>query len=98
MIRLHAVVEGQTEETFVRDVLAPELGVRNVFIDSHRVTTGRRRARVHRGGIVEYHQLKTDLSLWMKQDRHPDAWFTTMIDLYALPSDFPGYDDCAKRR
>jgi hypothetical protein len=32
----------------------------------------------------------------MKQDRKSDAWFTTMIDLYALPGDFPGFEDCAK--
>jgi Domain of unknown function (DUF4276) len=26
----------------------------------------------------------------MKQDSAADAWFTTMVDLYRLPSDFPG--------
>ena len=29
----------------------------------------------------------------MKEDRKPDAFFTTMFDLYALPVDFPGYED-----
>jgi hypothetical protein len=33
----------------------------------------------------------------MKQDQQPDAWFTTMIDLYALPDDFPGFENCATR-
>ena len=96
MIRLHAVVEGQTEETFVNSVLAPELGVRGVFIDAHRITTGRRKMRVFRGGISAYTQLKTDLTLWMKQDRSTDSWFTTMVDFYALPNDFPGYADCKR--
>jgi hypothetical protein len=97
MIRLHAVVEGQAEETFVRDVLAPEFGARNVFVDAHRITTGRKRSRIFRGGISGYKQLKSDLVLWMKQDQHPDAWFTTMIDFYGLPEDFPGYGDCVGR-
>ena len=26
----------------------------------------------------------------MKEDSAPDSWFTTMIDLYGLPSGFPG--------
>jgi hypothetical protein len=97
MIRLHAVVEGQSEETFLNDVLAPELGAKGVFLDCHCITTGRRRGRIDRGGIAKYQKLKTDLVLWMKQDRHPEAWFTMMVDFYALPDDFPGYQDCVGR-
>ena len=41
-MRLHLVVEGQTEETFVRNLLAPELGAKGIFCDAHSVTTGRR--------------------------------------------------------
>jgi hypothetical protein len=97
VIRLHAVVEGQTEETFVNSILAPEFGTQGILIDAHRITTGRKRARVFRGGIPGYGQLKNDVMLWMKQDQNRDAWFTTMIDFYALPNDFPGYDDCVTR-
>jgi hypothetical protein len=82
-------VEGQTEETFVRNVLAPELGARGVYCDAHRVTTGRRNAKVYRGGLVSFAHLRKDLELWMKQDNASDSWFTTMVDLYRLPSDFP---------
>jgi hypothetical protein len=96
LVRLHAVVEGQTEETFVNRVLAPSLGARHIFIDAHRITTGRKRKRLHRGGISHYAQLKRDLVLWMKQDLETSARFTTMIDLYQLPRDFPGYDECRK--
>ena len=34
--------------------------------------------------------------LWMKEDQNRDAAFTTMFDLYALPSDFPGYENAAQ--
>ncbi|HXX22272.1 MAG TPA: DUF4276 family protein [Terriglobia bacterium] len=88
-MRLHFVVEGQTEETFVRDLLAPELGAEGRYCDAHRVTTGRRGAKVYRGGLLSFAHLRKDLELWMKQDRAPDSWFTTMVDLYRLPSDFP---------
>lgn len=90
LIRLHLVVEGQTEETFVRVVLAPELGQYLIFADAHRITTGRKGGRAFRGGLLQYSHLRRDLDLWMRQDAGPDSWFSTMIDLYGLPSDFPG--------
>jgi hypothetical protein len=96
MIRLHAVVEGQTEETFVNNVLAPQFGPLDVIVDAHRVTTGRMKARTFRGGLLKFSHLRRDLDLWMRQDDHPDSWFTTMIDLYALPDDFPGFASCAQ--
>ena len=93
MVRLHMVVEGQTEETFVRDTLAPILGERSVFADVHRVTTGRKGLRTYRGGLLRYEHLRRDLTLWMKEDQRPDSWFTPMVDLYRLPPDVPGYDE-----
>lgn len=89
-MRLHFVVEGQTEETFVRDLLTSELALQGIFCDAHRVTTGRRGAKVYRGGLLSFQHLRKDLELWMKQDPSADSWFTTMVDLYRLPSDFPG--------
>jgi hypothetical protein len=95
-VRLHFVVEGQTEETFVRDILAPELATYRIYCDVHRVTTGRKRGKVFRGGVVNYAHLRNDLRLWIKQDSASDSWFTSMIDLYRLPSEFPGYDEARR--
>jgi hypothetical protein len=89
-VRLHFVVEGQIEETFVRDLLATELGANGIYCDVHRITTGRRKGKVFRGGMVSYQHLRNDLVLWMKQDSARDSWFTTMVDLYRLPLEFPG--------
>lgn len=90
LIRLHVLAEGQTEESFVNEVLAPELGAHEIFADTHRITTGRRHGRLFRGGLTNYEHLAWDLTLWMKQDQNEDSWFTTMIDLYHLPINFPG--------
>lgn len=95
MIRLHMVVEGQTEETFVREVLAPELWPLNIFADARRVETGRRGATIFRGGGWHYAKWRKDLTLWMKEDQQPEVWFTSMVDLYKLPTDFPGYEVCS---
>jgi hypothetical protein len=39
-----------------------------------------------------YQPLREDILAWLKQDRDPTARFSTMIDLYGLPNDFPGQD------
>jgi hypothetical protein len=85
------IVEGQTEETFVRDVLAIHLGNYGVYASVRSVETGRKRLKIFRGGMTNYSKVKRDIERWMKQDG--DAWFTTMFDLYALPFDFPGYSE-----
>lgn len=90
LIRLHILVEGQTEESFVNEVLAPTLGASKIIGDAHRITTGRRHGRLFRGRLVNYEHLARDLALWMKQDQNENSWFTTMIDLYRLPENFPG--------
>jgi uncharacterized protein CbrC (UPF0167 family) len=79
MIRLHFVVEGQTEETFVNDLLAPVLSRLNIFPDVRCVQTGRKHGKVYKGGITNYIKLKNDIRRWLKQDKHLDARFTTMF-------------------
>ena len=84
MTRLHFVVEGQTEEEFVNSVIRPHLASRAIWADVRCVETGRRRGRIFRGGMLNYAKAKGDVVRWMKEDRQPDAYFTTMFDLYTL--------------
>jgi len=88
LIRLNIVVEGPTEETFVRDVLAPYWGSKGIFAIARSVETSRKRGRVFRGGVRNYEKMRQDVINWIKQQR--DAYCTTMFDLYGLPSNFPG--------
>jgi hypothetical protein len=108
MVRLHFVVEGQTEEEFVNSVLVDHLGLFNVVADVRCVETSRQRARFYRGGLTvqprifrgglcSYERAKRDLHLWMAEDQNIDARFTTMFDLYALPNDFPTFDEAARK-
>lgn len=97
MRRLNVLAEGQTEEAFVNQVLAPHLAGSGVVAAVRCVTTRRDRHRpdrVHRGGLHDFARVRRDLERWMAEDR--GAAFTTMFDLYALPSDFPGYADAAR--
>jgi len=101
-VRLHITTEGQTEERFVKDVLAPYLGERMVWADARCVLTSRdkRSGFSHRGGWrrgSSYPVVKKDICTWMKEDRRPDVRFTTMFDLYGLPVDFPGYAEARRQ-
>ena len=95
-IRLNFTVEGQTEETFVNRVLKPHLADRSVWASVRCVLTGRKRGYEYRGGMTTYQRARNDIMRWLLQDQNPDARFTTMFDLYALPNDFPGYQDSLK--
>lgn len=90
-IRLYIVVEGQTEEAFVRNVLAEHLVQYQVLAIPKLIQTGTNNSRMSKGGFLDYGHLRRDLERWLKQDRNPDARFTTMIDLYKYPRNAPGY-------
>jgi hypothetical protein len=88
MIRVNIITEGQTEETFVRDILASEFGTKEIFFTARSVETSRSKSRIYRGGLLDYEKAKKDILRWLKQDK--EAVVTTMFDLYALPDSFPG--------
>lgn len=86
-VRLNVVVEGQTERRFVEQVLTDHLGHRRVVATARAVET----SKGYKGGLTSYQKAKNDLQRWLKEDQNMDAYFTTMFDLYGLPTDFPGY-------
>lgn len=98
MIRLHVIAEGHTELNFAKQVLAPHLGVRGISVYSRCVLISKdnRLSKEYRGGLPNYEKAKRDILAWMKQGHQPECRFTTMFDLYALPDDFPGYDEAMK--
>lgn len=87
------VVEGQTELGFVDTVLKHHLAGYEVYTAARCVETSRNRRnnKIYRGGLVGYSKLKNDIDRWQKQDQHEEVYFTTMVDLYGLPEDFPQY-------
>jgi hypothetical protein len=80
--RLLIHVEGQTEETFVNEVLAPHLHRQGYQRVSARLI-GNARLRQRRGGIRAWSSVKTDIIRHLKED--PSAFATTLVDYYGLP-------------
>lgn len=89
--RLYIVCEGQTEEEFVRMVLqghfrsATATEVTPILPSNKSGSTSRQ----HKGGWTNYAKLRDVLRGEMEQKHGDDTWFTTMLDLYAIPNDFP---------
>jgi len=83
MIRIHVIVEGQTEETFVNEVLAPHFYDMGIYPNA--ILIGK---PGHKGGVISYQRAKNDILRILKQDK--EAYCTTMFDFYRLPADFPG--------
>ncbi|WP_322494537.1 DUF4276 family protein [Chloroflexus sp.] len=88
MKRILILCEGQTEETFVNDILNPHLVTYQRWTVPTLAVTKRTATRSHRGGIVSYAKIQRDIVNLL---RDSDArCVTTMIDYYGLPADFPG--------
>ena len=54
---------------------------------------GRKKQKKFRGGVTRYEPFKRGLLSLIKQHDRPGVTISTMIDLYALPDDFPGWDE-----
>lgn len=82
MARLLIHVEGETEETFVNEVLGPHLCSRGFTRVSARLM-GNARQRDRRGGIRPWSTVKDDILTHLKED--PRCLASCMVDYYALP-------------
>lgn len=88
---LYIIVEGQSEEEFVKDLIAP-LSNQNWFIQPIKITTNRNIGK--RGGFSAYRQLKEDISILLKTKQEKAV--TTFVDFFRIPKDVPNYKDCLK--
>lgn len=97
MARILILVEGQTEERFVKDLLVPHLRaidpsacVSPTVIPTKRVLSG----KDFKGGILNYAQIPNALNR-LVNDR--SALVTTLIDFYGLPRETPGVETLPAR-
>ena len=82
MVRVYVLVEGQTEETFVKSVLQPHFNGRDIYLFPRLIGKPG-----HRGGIGEYPRARRDILHTLKQDA--GAFCTTMFDYYGMPDSWP---------
>ncbi len=83
MKRVYVIVEGPTEESFVKGPLAEFLWLRQVLVTP--IILG---VPGQKGGRTKYVRLAKDISKQLKQDK--ESYCSSMIDYYGLGSGFPG--------
>ncbi|MDP2087809.1 MAG: DUF4276 family protein [Flavobacteriaceae bacterium] len=84
MKRLIIVVEGDTEKEFVDKVLSPYLYAKGLLsVNCFKI-------KHTKGGLTKYQHLKTDLINCVYES---NVLVSTLIDFYALPKDFPKYEE-----
>ncbi|QAT88992.1 hypothetical protein EJ065_7470 [Corallococcus coralloides] len=89
MKRVLILVEGQTEETFVREVLAPHLlRLGLALIPRLVVTKYVKEGGSFKGGVPQYALVQGDLRRLLGDTGA--SCVTSMLDYYGLPKDFPG--------
>lgn len=91
MKRVCVVCEGQTEETFVRAVLAPAFYPLGLNLIAEMVGT----SPGHRGGALNYDRVRRHLRNTLRQHSAPVV--TTLLDLYQLDRRFPGFEVASKQ-
>lgn len=85
MIEVIVVGEGQTEENFIRDVLAPQFADRQIFVLPRLIPT----SKYGRGGSLKRDRVVRYLRNTLRERN--DTYVATFFDLYALDHSFPGY-------
>jgi hypothetical protein len=85
------LVEGQTEERFVKDVLAPAFLNRELYFSPTILVTKRVKSGPNfKGGVTNFRKFQNDAQRLLNSAA--GALVTTLLDYYGLPTDFPGMD------
>lgn len=89
MIRVHVICEGQTEASFVREVMQPHFW--RFAIELPASLLGR---PGRKGGNVGLDRILFDVRGRLLSER--EAYCTTLFDFYALPTAFPGREEASR--
>ena len=89
MKTVHVLVEGATEEGFVKHILLPHLAQHDIWVNPVIVTTKRVKSGPNfKGGITSYERVRDDARRLLGDTSA--RLVTTLIDYYGLPDEFPG--------
>jgi hypothetical protein len=92
MKRVLVLVEGPTEDRFVKDLLRPHLQTYGIIPISTILTTKRVKAGTDfKGGVRSFEQVESDLRRLLRDT--DAALITTMLDYYGFPKQFSGCRD-----
>ena len=81
---VEVVVEGQTENAFVKQVLAPYWSVRGIFVEApvYRTHVDMRSGTIHKGGDIRFTRLMRQLGSLLRQRR--DTIIANFVGFYGI--------------
>jgi len=82
-VEVYIVVEGKTEQTFVRDILAPYLAPKGIYLTAMQIGKPG-----HKGGNITFGRVQKDIDKLLQQ--RPDIYISTMFDYFRIAGDWPG--------
>ncbi len=77
------IVEGQAEQTFIREVLAPEMAVKGIFLQAALIGKPG-----HKGGNIRFERAIMDIGGFLKQ--RSNTYISTMFDYFRIEPSWPG--------
>jgi hypothetical protein len=93
-VKLHLIVEGETELAFARDTLKTYLVKFHISVNPFMLPTNRRLGAF--GGALSWDRFHYNVTRLLKQYADKSDRFSTMIDWYKLDSHFPGLAEARK--
>jgi hypothetical protein len=89
MRKLHILVEGQTEEVVVNEVIKPYLSSDDLNVTTSILTTKRPAGGpAYKGGVTSWGKISREIQRLL--DDTSTTLLTTLIDYYGFPGDAPG--------
>ena len=91
VIRVYVLCEGQTEESFVKELLSPYFFHNDIILIPIICLTKREYSGLkYKGGVSKYAKIKKELIMLCKS--HPSEYVTMMFDFYRMPIDTSGFN------
>jgi hypothetical protein len=89
-VEVYVVVEGTTEQTFVRDVLAPQMAHKGMYLNAALIGKPG-----HKGGNIRCGRAKNDIGHFLKQ--RADTYVSTMFDYFRIDRKWPKVAEVRRR-
>ena len=89
-VEVIVLVEGQTEQKFIKEILAPYLQAKNIYLTPTIVSKPGQK-----GGDVRFDRVMDDIGRHLKQ--RSNTFLTLLIDYYGIKGDWPGLDEARQQ-
>ena len=87
MVEVIVIAEGQTEEQFIKRLIAPALRYLRIYIKPQLLNT----SKDSKGGAISCDRLKFNARNTLRNK--PEVFLSTFLDLYGLATDFPKFEE-----